>query len=75
MRKPAIEARQGHARGIDDIIKAGENLLEGAVKGVKKSKKVLKDIPDPRFKKNPYTKKGGLTKDYKDYVLRNMKDY
>jgi hypothetical protein len=77
MRKPAIESRVGHTKGIDDII---EPLVKKVVSGVKKSKKVVKkginDIPDPMYKKNPYKSKGGMTKDYKDYVLRNSKgDY
>jgi hypothetical protein len=78
MRKPAIEARVGHTRGIDDIV---EPLIKKAISGAKKgSKKVVKkaknDIPDPKYKKNPYNKKGGLTTDYKDYVLRNSRgDY
>jgi len=78
MRKPAIESRVGHVRGIDDIV---EPLIKKAVSGAKKgSKKVVKkaknDISDPNYKKNPYNKKGGMTKDYKDYVLRNSRgDY
>jgi hypothetical protein len=78
MRKPAIESRVGHARGIDDIV---EPLLKKAVSGAKKgSKKVVKkgmnDVSDPKYKKSPYNAKGGMTKDYKDYVLRNSKgDY
>jgi hypothetical protein len=56
-------------------------LIKKAVSGAKKgSKKVVKknmnDIPDPKYKKNPYKSKGGMTKDYKDYVLRNSRgDY
>jgi len=69
MRKPAIQARQGHARGLDDI---GKGILKGAKRAAKKA---ANDIPDPKYKKNPYNKKGGLTKDYKDYVLRNMKGH
>ena len=78
MRKRAIEARVGHVRGIDDIV---EPLLKKAVSGAKKgSKKVVKkgmnDVSDPNYKKSPYNAKGGMTKDYKDYVLRNSKgDY
>lgn len=72
MRKPAIT---GLARpsGIDDVIKP---LAKGIKKAAKKTKKAAKDIPDPKYKKNPYNKKGGMTKDYKDYVLRNSRgDY
>lgn len=78
MRKPAIT---GLARpsGIDDII---EPLAKKALSNVKKGKTNIKkaakakDIPDPKYKKNPYNAKGGMTKDYKDYVLRNSKgDY
>lgn len=64
--KRAIESRVGHARGLDDI---GEAII-------KKGKKILKDIPDPKFPaKKVYTKKGAFTKKYKDYVLREMGDY
>lgn len=80
-KKRAIESRQGHARGIDDIIKVGENIVEGIIKKqapkVKKAvSKAKNDIPDPKYKKNPYNKKGGMTKNYKDYVMKQMKgDY
>jgi len=78
MRKPAIESRQGHAKGIDDII---EPLVKKAASSVKRSrksvKKSLNDIPDLKFpSKKVYTSKGGMTKEYKDYVLRNSRgDY
>lgn len=77
MRKPAIEARQGHTRGIDDIV---EPLIKAGVKkvakGGKKAVKKGKDVFDPKYTKNPYKKSGGMTQDYKDYVLRNSKgDY
>lgn len=72
MRKPAIQARQGHARGIDDI---GKGILKGAKKAAKKASKAVNDIPDPKYKKKVYNKKGGLTTDYKDYVLKNMKGH
>lgn len=64
--KRAIEARQGHARGIGDDIGKGIG---------KAAKKIAKDIADPKFTKKVYNKKGGLTKKYKDYVLREMGDY
>ncbi len=64
MRKPAIQARQGHARGLDDI---GKGILKGAKKAAKKA---ANDIPDPAFKGKVYNKKGGITKSYKDSVLR-----
>jgi hypothetical protein len=54
---------------LDDI---GKGILKGAKRAAKKA---ANDIPDPKYKKNPYNKKGGLTKDYKDYVLRNMKGH
>ena len=79
MRKPAIQARQGHARGIDDIGRAIVDATKTTIgkdlsKKVKRAaSKAANDIPDPKYKKNPYNKKGGLTKDYKDYVLRSMK--
>ena len=66
-RKPAIQARQGHARGIDDI---GKGILKGAKKAAKKASKAMNDIPDPAFKGKVYNKKGGFTKSYKDSVLR-----
>lgn len=68
--KRAIEARQGHARGLDDI-------GEAVIKGVKrKASKAVNDIFDPKFPaKKVYNKKGGMTKKYKDYVLREMGDY
>jgi hypothetical protein len=73
MRKPAIEARVGHTRGIDDVIKP---VAKGLKKAAKKANKAKNDIPDPKYKKNPYNKKGGMTTDYKDYVLRNSRgDY
>ena len=74
MRKPAIEARIGHTRGLDDII---EPLVKAGIKKAKKPiKKALKDVPDKNYKKNPYNAKGGLTKNYKEYVMRQMKgDY
>jgi hypothetical protein len=72
VRKPAIESRVGHARGIDDVIKP---VAKGLKKAAKK-KPAKNDIPDPNYKKNPYNKKGGMTTDYKDYVLRNSRgDY
>lgn len=63
--KRAIESRVGHARGLDDI---------GKIVG-KAAKKAAKDVADPKFTKKVYNKKGGLTKKYKDYVLREMGDY
>lgn len=77
MRKPAITGL-ARPKGIDDII---EPLIKKAVSGAKKgSKKVVKkgknDVRDPKYKKSPYNAKGGMTKDYKDYVLRNSRgDY
>ena len=77
-RKSAIEIRQGHPSGIDDII---EPLIKKAASSVKKSKrgikKSLNDIPDLKFPaKKVYNSKGGMTKEYKDYVLRNSRgDY
>jgi hypothetical protein len=72
MRKPAITGL-ARPQGIDDVIKP---LAKGAKKVAKKASKAKNDIPDPKYKKNPYNKKGGLTTDYKDYVLRNSRgDY
>lgn len=77
MRKPAIEARQGHAKGIDDIIEPLlKKTVQKAAKSGKKAVKKSKDVFDPKYTKNPYKKSGGMTKDYKDYVLRNSRgDY
>jgi len=74
-RKPAIQARQGHARGIDDIGRAIVDATKTTIgKDLsKKLKKAANDIPDPKYKKKVYNKKGGLTTDYKDYVLKQMK--
>ena len=72
MHKPAITGLASPS-GIDDVIKP---LAKGAKKVAKKAKKAKNDIPDPKYKKNPYNKNGGMTKDYKDYVLRNSRgDY
>ena len=73
MRKPAITGLS-KPQGLDDII---EPLIKAGVKKAKKPiKKALKDVSDKGYKKNPYKSKGGLTKDYKDYVLKNSRgDY
>jgi hypothetical protein len=73
MRKPAITGLS-KPQGLDDLIKP---LAKEAIKKAKKpAKKMLKDVPDKNYKKNPYGAKGGLTKNYKEYVMREMKgDY
>ena len=73
MRKPAITGLS-KPQGLDDII---EPLIKAGVKKAKKPiKKALKDVSDNKYKKNPYGAKGGLTKNYKEYVMREMKgDY
>jgi hypothetical protein len=73
MRKPAITGLS-KPQGLDDLIKP---LAKEAIKKAKKpAKKMLKDVPDKNYKKNPYNAKGGLTKNYKEYVMREMKgDY
>jgi hypothetical protein len=73
MRKPAITGLS-KPQGLDDLIKP---LAKEAIKKAKKpAKKMLKDVSDKNYKKNPYNAKGGLTKNYKDYVMRNSKgDY
>ena len=73
MRKPAITGLS-KPQGLDDLIKP---LAKEAIKKAKKpAKKMLKDVPDKNYKKNPYNSKGGLTKNYKDYVMRQMEgDY
>lgn len=77
MKKPVI-ANVARPQGWKDD--AAEQLLKGARKAAKAKKpmgrvvKKGKDVADPKYTKNPYNKKGGLTKDYKDYVLRNSGD-
>lgn len=68
-------------QGIDDlgkIAKDAYNALKGGKKvvkkGAKKVSKAVNDIPDSKFPaKKVYNSKGGMTKEYKDYVLRNSK--
>lgn len=73
MRKPAITGLS-KPQGLDDLIKP---LAKEVMKKAKKpAKKALKDVSDKGYKKNPYGAKGGLTKNYKEYVMRQMKgDY
>lgn len=73
--KRAIESRVGHTRGIGDEI--GEAIIKNlGRKAAGAGKKIGKDIADPKFPaKKVYNKKGGFTKKYKDYVLREMGDY
>ena len=66
-KKRAIEARQGHARGLDDI---GKGIGKAASKAVSKA---VRDISDPNYTKKVYKKGGALSKKYKDYVLREMR--
>lgn len=70
-KKRAIEARQGHTRGLDDIGKGiGKAAAKAAGKAVSKAKK---DVADPKYTKKVYKKGGALSKKYKDYVLREMR--
>ena len=72
--KRAIESRVGHTRGIGDEV--GEAIIKNlGRKAGNAGKKIVKDVADPKFTKKVYNKKGGLTKKYKDYVLREMGDY
>lgn len=65
--KKAKKSSKANPRGLDDIGK-------GIGKAVgKAAKKAAKDVADPKYKKKVYDKKGGLKKNYKDYVLRNSK--
>ena len=58
--------------GFSDEI--GEAILKGVKKSVKKkASKAMKDVKDPKFRGKVYDPKGGMTKQYKDYVMRNMK--
>lgn len=74
-KKPAIQM----TNGIDDVIKAGAKALaKYSEKNLNKTRKIVSkaaknDIPDKAYKKIPYNRKGGMTKDYSDYVLRNSK--
>jgi len=74
MKKPVI-ANIARPEGFKDD--AAEQLLKGIKKGAKAAKKPAsrvakkgKDIPDPGYKGKVYDKSGGLTKNYKDSVLR-----
>jgi hypothetical protein len=74
MKKPVI-ANIARPEGFKDD--AAEQLLKGARKAAKGAKKPAgrvakkgKDVADPKYTKNPYNKRGGLKKDYKDYVMR-----
>ena len=74
MKKPVI-ANVARPEGFKDD--AAKQLLKGVKKGAKSAKKPAgrvakkgKDVADPKYTKNPYTSKGGLKKDYKDYVMR-----
>jgi hypothetical protein len=74
-KKPAIQM----TNGIDDIIKATTKAVGKAMeKNLNKTRKTVSkaaknDIPDKAYKKIPYNRKGGMTKDYSDYVMRNSK--
>jgi hypothetical protein len=71
-------------QGLDDLGKIAKEAYDAMRGGKKAAKKVTKkvskaknDIPDPKFpSKKVYTKKGSMTREYKDYVMRNSKgDY
>lgn len=71
MKKPVI-ANVARPKGWKD------DAAKAVIKGAKKAaKKAAKDVPDPKYRRKVYNPKGGgLTKEYKDYVMRNMKgDY
>ena len=74
-KKPAIQM----TNGVDDAVKAAAKLLGKAMeKNLNKTRKTVSkaaknDIPDKGYKKIPYNRKGGVTKDYADYVMRNSK--
>ena len=74
MKKPVI-ANVARPQGWKDD--AAEQLLKGVKKGAKSAKKPVgrvakksKDVADPGFKGKVYDKKGAITKNYKDSVLR-----
>jgi len=76
MRKARKSVVDGLARpqGWDDIVKP---IAKGAAKRVKKPvKKAAKsmaryDVPDSLYKGKVYDSQGRMTKQYKDYVMRN----
>ena len=74
-KKPAIQM----TNGVDDAIKAAAKAIGKAMeKNLSKTRKTVSkaaknDIPDKGYKKIPYNRKGGVTKDYADYVMRNSK--
>lgn len=75
MRKPVISGLARPQGWRDD---AAKEIIKSAAKRVKKPvKKAAKsmaryDVPDPKFKGKVYDSQGRMTKQYKDYVLRNM---
>jgi hypothetical protein len=70
-KKPVI-ANVARPQGFKDDI--GKSIVKGAKKGIKKKvSKAMNDVVDPKFGGKVYDPKGGLTKEYKDYVLRNNK--
>lgn len=72
-KKPAI-ANVARPQGWDDVVKP---IAKGAAKRVKKPvKKAAKnmaryDVPDSLYKGKVYDSQGRMTKQYKDYVMRN----
>lgn len=52
----------------------GKSIARNTNKVIKKkTSKAVNDVVDPKYGKKVYDSKGGLTDDYKDYVMRNMK--
>lgn len=52
----------------------GKSVVRNTKKAVKKKvSKAVSDVVDPKFRGKVYDSKGGLSKQYKDYVMRNMK--
>jgi hypothetical protein len=71
-KKRAIEARMGHPSSLQDDI--GKALGKAVGKQVQKRvSKAVNDVVDPKYAGKVYGKGGRLTKDYKDYVMRNSK--
>lgn len=74
MAKKPVIANVARPQGWkDDAAKAAAKAAKKAVQ--KKASKAMKDVADPKYTKKVYNKKGGLTKDYKDYVMKNMRGF
>lgn len=86
MKKPVIANVARPEGWKDDAAKAAAKAIsKRAEKELAKQKKIVqetgrraisrakKDVADPKYRGKIYDDKGGLTKEYKDYVMRNMR--